>query len=128
MKLIDFETARREKKMIKRELEVEKYVLLADYELFDSWIEKEQDELNEKRINEAEKQVRFMKSLGHNHEEVFEDVIYYDPDDFMHDYKLDWLECIEAALTFYAYNRKNHKEMYELTIMAHYFIGPLGAP
>lgn len=127
MKLFDFEEFRREKErekqITKRELEVEKYVLLCDYKLFDSWIEQEQAELTQKRLAEAKKQAEFMKSLGINHFEVFEDVIFYDPDDFMHEYKLDWLDCLETALVFYAYNRKHHYAMYELTIMAHRFVG-----
>lgn len=128
MTLVDFEMARREKQIEKREMQVEKYVLLCDYKLFDSWIEQEQAELTEQRLSAAKKQVEFMESLGINYKEVFEDVIYYDPDDFTVDYKLDWLDCLEAALVFYAYNRKYNYAFYELEIIAHRFVGPLSTP
>lgn len=121
--LIDFEEKRREKQFERRIDEVEKNVQLGGHELFDKWMEKEEASLTDKRIAECRSYIDFLKSIEVDPSGVFEDVIFFDPDSFMHDYKVDWLESIEASITYYSVLRQYDKPKYDLVLLNHPFIG-----
>lgn len=120
MKLIDFESIRKEREEERRREYIQSMVQLGQPELFDKLIS-EQD-LTDEKIASCKHYIDFLTSIERDPIAVLEEVTFMEPMDFQEDNGVCWYEAIEAALTYYATLREHDKDKYNIALFVHPFV------